>query len=49
MVTMIHTTYLLSRLCHFHAGKLVSINVKYKDLWKRMEKIGITTQETENE
>ena len=39
-IRLIRTAYLLSRVCHFHAGKLLSINVKHRDLWKKMEKTG---------
>ncbi len=39
-VRLIRTVYLVSRIAEFHAGKLCSINVNFKNLWKRMEKEG---------
>lgn len=37
-IRLIRTVYLLSRISEFHAGKFLNINMKYKKLWKRMEK-----------
>lgn len=37
-VRMIRTVYLISRIAEFHAGKLCLINVRFKNLWQRMEK-----------
>lgn len=36
-VVMIRTAYLISRLCDFHAGKLLSLRLSFKGLWKRLE------------
>lgn len=38
-VRMLRTVYLVSRLAEFHAGLLCTINVRFKNLWKRMEKL----------
>lgn len=38
-VRLCRIVYLLSRIAEFHAGKLVAIKIKFKDLWRRMEKI----------
>lgn len=40
-VRLIRTVYLLSRIADFHAGILCSINIKFKDLWKKLEKHGM--------
>jgi hypothetical protein len=40
-VRLIRTVYLISRLCEFHTGKMVSTRAKYPELWKRMEKAGM--------
>lgn len=37
-VRLIRTVYILSRFAENHAGKLVELNVKFKKLWKKMEK-----------
>ncbi len=37
-VRLIRTVYLVSRLAEFHSGLLCMLKVRYKDLWKRMEK-----------
>lgn len=36
-VRLIRTVYLVSRICDFHAGRMCSINIKFKNLWKNME------------
>ncbi len=38
-VRLIRIVYLLSRIAEFHAAKLVTCKIKFKDLWRRMEKI----------
>lgn len=43
-VRLIRTVYLVSRIAEFHAGKLCSINIKYKNIWKKMEKQGLGQQ-----
>ncbi len=45
VVRLIRTAYLFSRLAEFHAGKLLTIKMKHKDLWKRMEKEVMKTDE----
>ena len=37
-VRLIRTVYLISRLADIHAGKLCRLNIKFKDLWKKMRK-----------
>jgi|SRR5690242_21554756 len=37
-VRLIRTVYLVSRIAEFHAGRLCSVNVQFKNLWKRLEK-----------
>lgn len=44
-IRMIRTVYLVSRICAFHAGKLCTVNMHFKDLWKRMEKHGLVPDE----
>lgn len=39
-VRLIRTVYLVSRIAEFHAGKLCSMKIDFKDLYKRMEKEG---------
>lgn len=36
-VRLIRTVYIMSRMCEEFAGKFVCLNVKFKDLWKRLE------------
>lgn len=36
-VIMVRTVYLMSRIADFHAGKLLSLRVAFKGLWKRLE------------
>lgn len=38
-IRMIRTVYLISRLAEFHAGKLATVRMRFKDLYKRLEKI----------
>lgn len=33
------TAYLISKISDFHAGKLATVKFKFKDLWKRMERV----------
>lgn len=40
-IRLIRTVYLISRIAELHAGKLSIIKMRFKDLWKRMEKQGI--------
>lgn len=44
-VRLIRTVYLVSRIAEFHAGPLCRINVGFKNLWKRMENIGVMDEE----
>ena len=37
-VRLIRTVYLISRIAEFHAGRLCTIKMQYRDIWKRMEK-----------
>lgn len=37
-VRLIRTVYLVSKIAEMHSRKLCWINVKFKNLWKRMEK-----------
>lgn len=39
-VRLIRTIYLVSRIAEFHAGRLATIKMHFKDLHKRMEKQG---------
>jgi len=36
-VRLIRTVYLVSKLAQKHSGMLSVINIRFKDLWKRME------------
>ncbi len=36
-VRLIRTVYLVSRIAEFHAPRLCSLKIKYKDLWKKLE------------
>lgn len=38
-VRLIRTVYLVSKIAENHAGKLASIKMNFKDIYKRMEKI----------
>lgn len=37
-VRLIRTVYLVSRIAEFHASKLCTIKINFKDIYKRMEK-----------
>ena len=36
-VRLIRTVYLVSRIAEFHVGRLCTISVAFKNLWKRLE------------
>ncbi len=38
-IRMIRTVYLISKLSELHGGKLAIVKAKFKDLYKRLEKI----------
>jgi len=40
-VRLVRTVYLISKLAEFHAGTLCMLNVRFKNLWKKMEKMGL--------
>lgn len=40
-VRLIRTVYLVSKIAEFHAGKLASIKVNFRDIYKRLEKQGM--------
>lgn len=44
-VRLIRTVYLVSRIAEFHAGNLASIRSHFRDLYKRMEKEGLSIDE----
>lgn len=44
-VRLIRTVYIVSRIAEFHAGKLCSLKINFKDLWRRMEKEGLDGHE----
>lgn len=37
-VRLIRTVYLISRIAEFHAGKLASMKIRFRDIHRRMEK-----------
>lgn len=37
-IRIARTIYLMSKIAHFQAGKLCSLNMQYPDLWKKIEK-----------
>ncbi len=37
-VRLVRTVYLVSKIAEFHAPRLCSLNIKYKDLWRKLEK-----------
>lgn len=39
VVRLARTAYLMSRIADFYAGRFLTLNMKYKNLWKRMEQI----------
>ncbi len=41
-IRLIRTVYLVSKLAEFHSGKLATIKILHKDLWKKMEKEAMT-------
>lgn len=45
-VRVIQTIYLISRMAEFHAGRLVSMNIKHKKLWLRLEKEGVVEEKS---
>lgn len=36
-VRLVRTMYLVSRIAEFHAGKLCTLKINHKGLWKRLE------------
>src|SRR6185436_12131285 len=40
-VRLIRTGYLMSRIPEFHSGRLWNLSVRFKQLWQRMEKLGM--------
>lgn len=44
-VRLIRTVYLVSKIAEFHAGKLCTIKINFKDLYKRMEKHNLELME----
>lgn len=36
---IVRAAYLISRFAELNAGKMVELKMKYKDLWRRMEKV----------
>lgn len=48
-VRLIRTVYLMSRIAEFHTDRLCTLKIKFRDLWRRMEKYGaIETKEKED-
>ncbi|SRR5258706_11773514 len=39
-IRLIRTVYLVSRIAEFHAGKLASIKINFKNTYQKMEKQG---------
>ena len=39
-VRLIRTVYLISRIAEFHAGKLASVKINFKEIYKKMERHG---------
>ena len=44
-IRLIRTVYLISRIASFHAGSLALIKANFKDIHRRMEKIGMVEVE----
>lgn len=40
-VRLIRTVYLMSRIAEAHTGKLADLKIRFKDLYRRMEKEGV--------
>lgn len=40
-VRLIRTVYLVSKIAEFHAGKLCTMKMEFKDIYRRMEKAGL--------
>lgn len=38
-VRLVRTVYLISRLAEFHASKLVTTKINFKDIWVRMKEV----------
>lgn len=38
-VRMIRAVYLISRIAEFHSAKLCKLNIHFKGLWRKMEKV----------
>lgn len=47
-VRLIRTVYLVSRIAEFHTGKLCSVKMNFKDIYKRMEKQGLEVQASQS-
>ena len=48
-VRLVRTVYLMSKIAEFHAGKLCSLKIHFKDLWQRMEKEGMDGEKHDQE
>lgn len=46
-IILIRTIYLVSKIAEFHAGKLCSIKINFKNLYQRIEKESKPTEELE--
>jgi hypothetical protein len=44
-IRLIRTVYLVSKIAAHHAGTFCVINLKFRDLWKKMEKHAIGQEE----
>lgn len=44
-IRLIRTAYLMSKIAENHSGILASIKIKYKNLWDRLEKNEMETNE----
>jgi len=40
-IRLIRTVYLVSKIAENHAGKLASLKINFKDIYRRMEKVEI--------
>jgi len=40
-IRLIRTVYLISKIAEFHAGKLCSLKIRFRDIYRRMEKESI--------
>ncbi len=43
-IRLITACYLMSKFCEFNVGAMLTANTKFKRIWEKMDKVGITQE-----